>query len=47
MLAEHIKFAPDSMFGLFKRKYKHSKVDCLADIANVEHQAPPSGVLIP
>lgn len=47
MLAGHTKFAPDSMFGLFKRKYRNSKVDCLADIENVVRQASPSGVLIP
>ncbi|KAG1928644.1 interferon-induced very large GTPase 1-like [Pimephales promelas] len=35
MLTGHTKFAPDSMFGLFKRKYRNSKVDCLADIENV------------
>lgn len=47
MLAGHTKFAPDSMFGLFKCKYRHSKVDCLADIENVVCRASPSGVLIP
>ncbi|XP_077076123.1 uncharacterized protein LOC143729024 [Siphateles boraxobius] len=47
MVAGHTKFAPNSMFGLFKRKYRNSKVDCLADIVNVVRQASPSGVLIP
>ncbi|XDV33088.1 hypothetical protein PO909_003653 [Leuciscus waleckii] len=47
MLAGHTKFAPDAMFGLFKRKYRNSKVDCLADIENVVRKASPSGVLIP
>lgn len=47
MVAGNTKFAPDSLFGLFKRKYRNSKVDCLADIENVVRQAFPSGVLIP
>jgi len=47
MLTGHTKFAPDSMFGLFKRKYRNSKVDCLADIENVVCKASPSGMLIP
>ena len=47
MLAGHTKFAPDSMFGLFKRKYRNTKVDCLSDIECVVRAASPAGVLIP
>ncbi|XP_064636957.1 uncharacterized protein LOC135493509 [Lineus longissimus] len=47
MLAGHTKFAPDSMFGLFKRKYRKTKVDCFNNIEEVVRAASPAGVLIP
>ncbi|XP_064646740.1 uncharacterized protein LOC135499730 [Lineus longissimus] len=46
MLAGHTKFAPDSMFGLFKRKFRSTKVDCLADIEQVAVDASPREVLL-
>jgi hypothetical protein len=46
MLAGHTKFAPDSMFGIFKRKFRRSKVDCQANIQDVVKAASPSGVLL-
>ena len=33
MLAGHTKFAPDRFFGLFKRRYRHSQVNTLVDVA--------------
>jgi hypothetical protein len=35
------------MFGLFKRKFRVTKVDCLEDIKTVSLMASPSGVLVP
>ena len=35
LLVGHTKFAPDWCFGLFKRLYKRTKVNCLDDIADV------------
>ena len=35
MLVGHTKFAPDWCFGLFKQKFRKSKVGCLCDIAKV------------
>lgn len=47
MLAGHTKFAPDWCFGLFKRKFRLTKVDCLADISAVAKACSSSGVLLP
>ena len=47
MLAGHTKFGPDWCFGLFKRKFRATKVDCFGDIAEVVRQSSPSGVNIP
>ncbi len=33
MLVGHTKFAPDWCFGLFKQRFRRTKVGCLADIA--------------
>ena len=39
MIVGHTKFAPDWCFGLFKQRFRRTKVGCLADIARVvEHQ---------
>ncbi|ELT95744.1 hypothetical protein CAPTEDRAFT_214547 [Capitella teleta] len=35
MIAGHTKFAVDWGFGLLKRKFRKTKVDCLADLAKV------------
>ena len=35
LIAGHTKFAPDRGFGLIKRVYRKTKVDCLEDIQNV------------
>ena len=35
LLVGHTKFSPDQCFGLFKRKYKQTKVGTLEDIAAV------------
>ena len=35
MLVGHAKFSPDWCFGLMKRRFRISKVDCLDDLVNV------------
>ena len=35
LIAGHTKFAPDRGFGLIKRVYRKTKIDCLEDIRNV------------
>lgn len=35
LVVGHTKFSPDFCFGLFKRLFKRTKVDCMADIAKV------------
>ncbi|KAK3765711.1 hypothetical protein RRG08_026185 [Elysia crispata] len=35
LVAGHTKFSPDGGFGLIKRKYRLTKVDCLQDIVDV------------
>ena len=35
LLAGHTKFGPDALFGLFKRKFRKTRVDCLNDISDV------------
>ena len=35
MLVGHTKFSPDWCFGLMKRRFRISKVDCLDDLVNV------------
>lgn len=35
LVVGHTKFSPDWCFGLFKRLFKKTKVDCMADIATV------------
>ena len=35
LVVGHTKFSPDWCFGLFKRLFKRTKVDCMADIAAV------------
>ena len=38
MIPGHTKFSPDRFFGMIKRKYRHTKVDSLAQIAEVVKQ---------
>ena len=33
LIVGHTKFAPDLAFGLFKQKFRKTKVDCLDNIA--------------
>src|SRR6218665_83046 len=40
ILAGHTKFAPDWCFGLFKRQFRKTKVDCLSDKTKVTKQMP-------
>lgn len=47
LVAGHTKFAPDACFGLFKRKFRHSKVDCLNDIVEVAKQSSSQNIIIP
>ncbi|RUS90967.1 hypothetical protein EGW08_001271 [Elysia chlorotica] len=35
LLTGHTKFSPDAGFGLLKRKFRRTRVDCLDDIKNV------------
>ena len=35
LVVGHTKFSPDWCFGLFKRLFKRTKVDCMADIAEI------------
>ncbi|GFR65133.1 hypothetical protein ElyMa_005522500 [Elysia marginata] len=35
LIAGHTKLSPDGGFGLIKRKLKRTRVDCLADVAQV------------
>lgn len=39
LIVGHTKFSPDFCFGLFKRLFKRTKVDCLADIAHVVNKS--------
>ncbi|XP_041356505.1 uncharacterized protein LOC121373797 [Gigantopelta aegis] len=47
LLAGHTKLGPDWCFGLFKKKLKSSKVDCLKDVETVAKQSSPAGVIVP
>ena len=48
LIAGHTKFAPDWCFGLIKKLYRKSRVDTLADIAQVvEESSPVKHVNIP
>ena len=42
LLAGHTKFAPDWRFGLVKRQYRRSVVNCLEDICEVVNRSAPS-----
>ena len=42
LLAGHTKFAPDWGFGLVKRQYRRSVVNCLEDICEVVNRSAPS-----
>lgn len=35
LITGHTKFSPDAGFGLIKRKYRRTKIDCLKDIEDV------------
>ena len=35
----HTKFTPDACFGVFKRKYRRTKVSCLDDIKKVAEES--------
>ena len=39
LVVGHTKFSPDWCFGLFKRLFKRTKVDCMQDIAAVVEQS--------
>ena len=47
LLAGHTKFGPDWCFGLFKRRFCRTRVDCLADIVQVATAASSTGILTP
>lgn len=46
-LEGHARFAPEWCFGLFKTKFRHSRVDSLADIVQVASSASTSGIIVP
>ena len=35
LIVGHTKFSPDWCFGLFKRRFRHTRVGCLDDIVRV------------
>ena len=39
LLVGHTKFAPDACFGVFKRKYRRTKISCLEDVKNVAEES--------
>ena len=39
LIAGHTKFSPDAGFGLLKKEFRKTKVDCLADIAEVVNKS--------
>ena len=43
MLAGHTKFAPDRFFGLFKKRFRRSSVDTIADICRVVQESTSTG----
>ena len=47
LVAGHTKFSPDWCFGLFKRTFRRTKVDCLNDIVDVAQRCSPSGIVVP
>lgn len=47
LLAGHTKFSCDWCFGLFKRNWRRTRVDCLDDIARVVETSSSSGVNVP
>ncbi|XP_064651551.1 uncharacterized protein LOC135502539 [Lineus longissimus] len=47
LITGHTKFAPDWCFGLFKQRFRRTRVNTLDDIANVVSQSTVSGVNIP
>jgi len=47
LLAGHTKFAPDWCFGLFKRHFRKTQVDCLADISSAASACSSAGVIVP
>ena len=42
MLAGHTKFAPDWCFGLFKRKFRRTRISSLVDLARCVEESSPS-----
>ena len=47
LLAGHTKFSCDWCFGLFKRNFRNTKVDCLDDIAESVKDSSVAGVNVP
>ena len=47
LLAGHTKFSCDWCFGLFKRTFRRTKVDCLNDIADTVSNSSTAGVNVP
>ena len=42
-----MKFAPDWCFGSFKRKFQHTKIDSLDDVAETGLSASTTEIIIP
>ena len=47
LVAGHTKFSPDWAFGMFKRRFRRTKVDCLEDVVNVSKKCSTSDVIVP
>ena len=39
LITGHTKFAPDGNFGLLKRKFRLTEVNCLTDVEDVVNQS--------
>ena len=46
-LPGHTKFGPDWCLGFFKRRFRRTRVDCMADIVQVATAASSTGILTP
>ena len=47
LVAGHTKFSPDWCFGMLKKCFRRSKVDCLDDIVQVAKNSSTAGIITP
>ena len=47
LVAGHTKFSPDWAFGLFKKCFRRTKVDCLQDVVDLAKRASTKGIITP